>query len=147
MTTKNHWPFPHFTNTENPINFPKMTNPVQEALNSLKAQIEQERQTLLSDAKRNGVSVVHVFDEYDPKGGLTIAFRKSMPGQKSTNMVDCAVVTCSYADNFNRKIGTQLALQKWFDMDTVQLPLSSGWDNEELNGIVKRKFHALFFTE
>lgn len=123
-----------------------MNNQVKEARKTLMVALEEERQHLLSDAKRNGVNVVHVFSENYPKGGLTIAFRKTMPNQKSTNMVDCAIVTCSYADNFNRKVGTQLALKKWFDCDTVQLPLASGWDGEDLNGTVKRKFHAMYFT-
>ena len=140
-TNNNPWPFTSETNIE-------MTKPhlsVIEAKKALMTEIEAERQMLLSDAKRNGVSVVHVFDEYDPKGGLTIAFRKSRPTETSTNMVDVAVATCSYADNFSRKIGTQLALQKWFDCETIQLPLSSGWADEDLNGRVKRKFMAFYF--
>lgn len=107
--------------------------------------IEQDRQRLLEDATRNGVSVVHVFDHDYPKGGLTVAFRKSRPNERSTNMVDCAIATCSYSDNFNRKIGTQIALNKWFTKDTVELPLASGHEDEDLNGRVKRKFMALYF--
>lgn len=141
-TNNNPWPFTSETNIE--MNKPHIT--LIAAQKALMEEIEQERQHLLSDAKRNGVNVVHVFSENYPKGGLTIAFRKTMPNQKSTNMVDCAVVTCSAMDNFNRKVGTMLALRKWFDCDTVQLPLSGGWEGEDLNGIVKRKFHALFFT-
>lgn len=142
-TNNNPWPFTSETNIE-------MTKPhlsVIAARKELLATLEQDRQMLLSDAKRNGVNVVHVFDESDPKGGLTIAFRKAQPTQTSTNMVDVAVATCSYADNFSRKIGTQLALQKWFDGDLVSLPMSTGHADEDLNGIVKRKFHSFFFTE
>lgn len=117
---------------------------VNEARKLLMAQIEQERLEYLADAERNGVKVVHVFDPDQPKGGLSIAFRKSMPHQVSTNMVECAVVTCSYADNFNRKLGTTLALRKWFDGETVSLPLSSGHTYEDLSGRVKRAFTALF---
>lgn len=132
MTNKlNQWPFQIST-------MPKDTQPVA---------AELERLNLLADAKRNGVSVVHVFNEQDPKGGLTIAFRKCRPNERSTNMVDVAVATCSYNDNFNRKIGTQIALTKWFACETIQLPLSSGWADEDLNGIVKRKFHSLFFNK
>lgn len=108
---------------------------------------EKFRDDLLRDAKTNGVSVVHVFDKEHPYGGLTIAFRKVKPNQVSTNMVNCAIVTCAYQDTFNRKLGTELALRKWFDGETVDLPLSSGHADEDLNGIVKRKFMALFFTE
>ena len=104
------------------------------------------RELLLSDAKRNGVNVVHVFNPVHPYGGLTIAFRKVKPNQRSTNMVDIAVATCSYADTFNRKIGTEIALTKWFNCETIQLPLSDGLPNEDLNGLVKRRFGALFFS-
>lgn len=137
----------HFTNTNNPIDFPNMTHSyekVNEARKLLLEQIEQERVELLKDAERNGVKVVHVFYPEFPKGGLTIAFRKSMPGQVSTNMVECAVVTCSFADNFNRKLGTTLALRQWFDGSTVALPLSSGHADEDLSGRVKRAFMALY---
>ena len=142
--TKTPWPF--FQNT----NYPKpkhiMINTFNESRKALVEAIESERQTLLSDAKRNGVSIVHVFNELDPKGGLTIAFRKSMPNQVSTNMVDVSIAVCSHADTFSRKIGTFIALQKWFNNDMVQLPLSTGWADEDLNGIVKRKFTAMHFT-
>ena len=143
-TNNNPWPFPHSSNTENITNFPKMTNKIQEALNSLKASIEDERQTLLADAKRNGVNIVHIFCTANTKGGLTVAFRKTRPNETSTNMVDVAVATCSFADTFSRKIGTHLALQKWFDGDLIQLPLSSGYADEDLNGRVKEAFASMW---
>jgi hypothetical protein len=121
-----------------------MINPIQEALKNLKASIEDERQTLLADAKRNGVQLVHIFCTADTKGGLTIAFRKSRPNEQSTNMVDVAVATCSFADTFSRKIGTHLALQKWFDGFLTQLPLSSGHADEDLNGRVKEAFASMW---
>ena len=107
---------------------------------------EKFREDLLRDAKTNGVSVVHVFDKEHPYGGLTIAFRKAKPNQVSTNMVTCSIVTCAYQDTFNRKVGTELALRNWFDGETIDLPLSTGYADEELNGIVKRKFTQLYFT-
>jgi hypothetical protein len=137
----------HYTNTNNPIDFPTMTHSyekINEAHKAMVAKFEQERIDLLKEAERNGVKVVHVFYPEQPKGGLTIAFRKSMPNQVSTNMVECAVVTCSFADNFNRKIGTTLALQQWFNGFTVALPLSSGFVDEDLSGRVKRAFMALY---
>jgi hypothetical protein len=102
------------------------------------------REELLSDAKRNGVGIVHIFCTENNKGGLTVAFRKVKPRQQSTNMVDVAVATCSIEDTFSRKIGTELALAKWFDGDTIQLPLSSGWPDEDLNGRVKLAFAAMW---
>lgn len=125
-----------------------MTNytKVAQAKKDLLDQIERDRQFLLSDAKRKGVQVVHVFDQDNPKGGLTVAFRKVKPNQISTNMVDVAIATCSFADTFSRKIGTGLALSKWFDGEIVQMPLSSGWADEDLNGRVKDAFTAMWNT-
>jgi hypothetical protein len=103
------------------------------------------RAELLSDAKRNGVGIVHIFCTENTKGGLTVAFRKARPNQQSTNMVDVAVATCSFEDTFSRKIGTELALAKWFDGDNIiQLPLSSGHADEDLNGRVKEAFAAMW---
>ncbi len=102
------------------------------------------RAELLSDAKRNGVGIVHIFCTANNKGGLTVAFRKVKPRQQSTNMVDVAVATCSIDDTFSRKIGTELALAKWFDGDTIQLPLSSGHADEDLNGRVKEAFASMW---
>lgn len=124
---------------------PPTITPVVAAEKALKSCIEDERLKLLQRAKYSGVQLVHVFDEDNPKGGLTIAFRKCRPNERSTNMVDVAVATCSYSDNFNRKIGTQLALAKFFDEETVALPLSTGHSDEDLNGLIKRKFTALYF--
>jgi hypothetical protein len=141
MTNNNNpWPFTSETNI-------KMTKPhlfVIEAKKSLMSVIEQERQTLLADAKRNGVSIVHIFCTENTKGGLTIAFRKTRPNEQSTNMVDVAIATCSFSDTFSRKIGTQIALQKWFDGDMIQLPLSSGHADEDLNGRVKWAFTSMW---
>lgn len=125
-----------------------MTNylKVAQAKKDLLNQIEQDRQSLLSDAKRNGVQVVHIFDQDNPKGGLTIAFRKVKPNQISTNMVEVAVATCSHADTFSRKLGTQLALSAFFNGPTIMLPLSSGYRDEDLNGRVKQAFMSMWDT-
>lgn len=143
-TNNTPWPFLHSTNTDNSIEFPKMPHPIQEALKAMNAEVEAHRQTLLADAKRNGVNLVHIFCTENTKGGLTIAFRKSRPNETSTNMVDVAIATCSFADTFSRKIGTHLALQKWFDGDLIQLPLSSGYADEDLNGRVKEAFASMW---
>lgn len=147
---------PHFSNTNNPIDFPmiNLTNEQKRTRAMGFAKLAQEaadvftayREELLSDAKRNGVQVVHVFNENNPKGGLTIAFRKTQPRQTSTNMVDCAIAVCSFADTFSRKTGTYHALKRWFDGNIAQMPLSSGWADEDLNGRVKQAFTAMWKT-
>jgi hypothetical protein len=51
-------------------------------------------------------------------------------------MVEVAVATCSLADNFSRKIGTHLALQSFEEGNTIRLPLSYGYPEEDLNKTV-----------
>lgn len=113
-----------------------------------KSEIKQEqeaiRRELLENAQVKGVQVVHVFDPERPKGGLTIAFRKHIAEHTSTNMLQISVATCSTLDNFSRKIGTMLALQSFFNENTIDLPLSSGCADEDLNKIVKDTFTRLY---
>lgn len=130
------------TNSTNKERNMALSKLAQEAAKSM----EEYRQELLSDAKRNGVQIVHIFNEANPKGGLTIAFRKSQPRQHSTNMVDVSIATCSFADTFSRKTGTFQALKRWFDGDITPMPLSSGWKDEDLNGRVKDAFMAMWKT-
>ena len=116
------------------------------ALIELRLRDEQERILLLERAKAENVQVVHVFDKDEPKGGLTIAFRKCSP-YSSGNMVTVAVATCSYSDTFNRKVGTNYALYAFFNGNTIDLPLSFGEIDEDLAGRVKRKFSKLYFLD
>lgn len=109
-------------------------------MQDINAEAENYRQELVSFAKDANISIVHIFDKENPKGGLTVAFRKHMPHQNSTNMVEVAVATCSTLDTFSRKIGTQYALDNFRDGRTIDLPLSSGYKYEDLNLMVKEFF-------
>ena len=104
------------------------------------------RQDLLRKANVLGVRVVHVFDDNHPKGGLTIAFRKAVPEHTSTNMVEVSVATCSRLDTFSRKIGTEMALSNFFEGLVVELPLSFGYVDEDLNKVVKEAFSNMYFN-
>lgn len=110
----------------------------------LKRMMDADRKALLEDAENEGVSIVHIFNPASPKGGLTVAFRKHLPEHTSTNMVEVAVVTCSSVDTFSRKVGTAMALSDFFTDKTIDLPLSTGYADEDLNAIVKQKFSALY---
>lgn len=104
---------------------------------------EQYRQGQLEKAKLLGIGIVHVFDQQTPKGGLTIAFRK-VSEHKSGSMVECSVATCSIYDTFNKRIGTAIALDRFFNGKTVQLPILQLYSEDDLNGLVKRAFSALY---
>lgn len=106
---------------------------------------DENRAFLLNKAHILGIGIVHVFDEDNPKGGMTIAFRKVSPFAKGT-MVDVAVATCSKEDSFNRKTGTKLALESFFNGDTIQLPLNNPASKEGISTQVKWAFEGLFYA-
>jgi hypothetical protein len=119
---------------------------VSEAKQMLLAAIKQERAEMLDWANSEDIRIVHVFNSELPKGGLTVAFRKCRPDQVSTNMVECAVAVCSHMDSFDRKTGTHYALSKFDNGETINLPLSSGYESEDLAYRVKRAFASLYFS-
>jgi hypothetical protein len=103
------------------------------------------RAELIAKARLLKIGTVHIFDTDNPKGGLTVAFRK-MSQYKSGKMVECAVATCSDEDAFSKKIGTTRALENFFDGNTIELPLLAYYDLRDLNGVVKRAFTALYLA-
>lgn len=103
------------------------------------------RTELLEKARLLKIGIVHIFDADHPVGGLTIAFRKSSQ-YKSGKMVECSVASCSDQDAFSKKIGTTIALEKFFDERTIELPLLAYYDLRDLNGVVKRAFTAMYYA-
>ena len=104
---------------------------------------EDYRIDLMTKARILGVGIVHIYDTENHKGGLTIAFRKvSQFG--SGKMVQCAVNTCSNKDSFSKKIGTKGALEKFFNSETIELPVLEIWGEEDLNWAIKESFTKLY---
>jgi hypothetical protein len=101
------------------------------------------RNALLAKAKEDGVGIVHIFDDQWTKGGLTIAFKKCTKFESGC-MVEVAVNTCSREDTFSRAIGTTGALDKFFDGQTIQLPLLNFYPKSELSAVVKDSFTRLY---
>ena len=108
-----------------------------------KEAIKEYRNALLAKAKADKVGIVHIFDAFDTKGGLTVAFQKSNE-YKSGVMVTVAVNVCSKDDTFSRSIGTTGALDKFFDGQNIELPLLSGWLPEDLSMAVKYSFTKFY---
>lgn len=106
---------------------------------------DEDRAALLDLAVRSNVGLVHVFNKDRPRGGVTIAFRK-VNEYKSTRMVEIAVAACSPADTFSKRIGSRNALNKFFDSDTIELPLLFGYEDEDVNGAVKIAFSKMFLN-
>jgi len=104
---------------------------------------DHNRALLLEQAQDEGVGLVHIFDEYDPKGGLSVAFRKVSP-YKSGKMVRVAVATCSKDDSFSKKTGAKQALELFFSNKTIDLPILQSFREENLNYAVKLAFLSLY---
>ena len=113
------------------------------AIKVAKHAASEYRNALLTKAKADKVGIVHIFNEFDTKGGLTVAFQKSNQ-YKSGVMVTVAVNVCSKDDTFSRNIGTTGALDKFFDGQTIELPLLSGWLLEDLSMAVKYSFTKFY---
>lgn len=133
-----HFPFPRI--------MPKETH-VGINTSNLNAEIrklaEEYRMSLMARAKDENVGIVHIHSDNWPRGGLTVAFRKANEF-KSGTMVEVAVNTCSSKDMFSRKLGTTGALTKFFDGETIQLPLLNMYQEEDINWAVKQSFTALW---
>ena len=72
-------------------------------------------------AKANRVRIMHVISN-GGKGGVTIAYQKSSPDHPFGKMLKVAVAYCSSHDQYTKKIGTELALTRFFEGETVEVP-------------------------
>lgn len=99
---------------------------------------------ILDYAKADGIGIVHInMQDYSQQGGITIAFAPANK-YKSCRMVNVAVQSCSIDDTFNKRIGTRGALLKFYNDETIQLPLLDYYDKEDLAYLVKQAFTALY---
>ena len=139
----NQWPWP--TQTPEAATQAAKTGQAFEALSKAIAKHaeDQERTALLVDAKIAGVGLVHVYNPSYAYGGLSVAFKKSSEYESGT-MVNVAVATCSHKDAFSKKVGAKAALIKFFDGETIQLPLMKHVSERDLPYIVKEAFSALY---
>ena len=142
------WPFPRAVPTEEVgISLDKLLKALDDMETITKSEQRQRdeeyRLDLMAKATILGVGLVHIYDTIDHKGGLTVAFRKvSQFG--SGKMVQCAVNTCSNKDSFSKKIGARGALEKFFNGETIELPILEVWAEEDLNWAVKTAFTNLY---
>ena len=152
---------PHFSNTNNPIDFPMNKNgfPFPTAnpaavmsIKTVSARIrelaDEMRSNLFAQSKEDGIGIVHIYNisVWNPtKGGLTVAYKKCSEF-KSGRMVQVAVATCSIEDTFNKKVGVYNALTKFYDGETIQLPILNSFDERDLSFAVKAAFTALYET-
>lgn len=113
------------------------------ALNKVLRVVEYDyNQDLRDRAKAFGIGIVHIFNKYTRKGGLTVAYRKVSPHESGV-MVEVAVATCSQEDCFSRKLGTSIAIEKFIAGEVIQLPLALNKE-EGIAYNVKQAFEALY---
>jgi hypothetical protein len=142
------WPFPRVVPTEEVgISLDALLKALEDMEAITKSEQRQRdedyRLDLMAKATILGVGLVHIYDTENHKGGLTVAFRKvSQFG--SGKMVQCAVNTCSNKDSFSKKLGTTGALEKFFNGETIELPILEVWREEDLNWVVKSSFTNLY---
>ena len=119
--------------------------PTQQTLDTRKALKEVADELaakLLAKAREDGVGLVHI---HNVKGGITVAFKAANP-YKNCFMVEVAVKTCSIQDTFVRKLGAVGALELFYSMQTIQLPLLNCFCQEDTAFAVKQAFTALYFS-
>lgn len=116
-----------------------------DTINHIKLAEENLRKEMLLKAKICGVGIVHIKSDENGwrKGGMTIAFKKSNRYPRG-RMVEVAVAVCSPDDTFSRKIGTKLALEKFFSEEVIELPLLEFYSPEDINQAVKQAFSNMW---
>lgn len=116
----------HQTNTANPVNFPGMT-----ATNAWPFPINPvpvKTMNYLDDMADHNIRVCHGYDPHDNRGGVTIAYRKC-GGWRNTKMVEVSLAYCSSKDSFNKKVGVQLAVDRFMNGNTVVVPVRDRHDD------------------
>lgn len=116
-----------------------------DTINHIKLAEENLRKEMLLKAKLCGVGIVHIKSDEGGwrKGGMTIAFKKSNHYPRG-RMVEVAVAVCSPDDTFSRKVGTKLALEKFFSGEVIELPLLEFYSPQDINQAVKQAFYNMW---
>lgn len=97
----------------------------------------------IENAAEQNISVLHVFNKHRPMGGFTVAYRPRSQ-YKNTKMVECAVSTCSAEDRFNKRTGTQLALDNFANGRTIDLPILAVYCQNDITFAIKACFIAIY---
>jgi hypothetical protein len=127
------WPFPTF-----PVKVDLF--PFIPATKAHKADLATKVKPLGEVAKDCGINILHVFDRLQPlAGGVTIAYKKASE-DRSCRMVEVSVAYCVPGDSYNKKIGIDLAVQRFLDGSTVTVPARVNKDDETIPMILIARF-------
>jgi hypothetical protein len=123
---------PHYTN---PIDFPKDHWPFP----TYRPEMIQYN-TVHDDMRALDVRVCHGYDPLHNRGGVTIAYRKCA-NWRNTKMVEVALAYCSPKDSFSKKIGLQLAVERFVSGQTVMVPVRNGHDDTIVGNLLAMFYH------
>ena len=123
--TRNSWPFP----TSKPDDNGTRLN-----LDSLTVTIK----TATQEANDLGVRFAHLFVA-GKKGGCTVAYAPTSD-YRGSKMLDIAVAYTHPNDQYTRKVGAELAAERWLAGQAIQMPLR-GRDNHQTQYNLWRAFY------
>lgn len=97
-------------------------------------------------AREMGLTIQHVYDREHPWGGFTLIYGPSNPGIKG-KMLDIAVAHCSVSDNYNKRVGIDIAFNNFVEGRFISLPVAST-NEEATHFILEYMFNsALHFAD
>lgn len=91
--------------------------------------------TYLDDMLDHDIRICHGYDPQDNRGGVTIAYRKCSDW-RNTKMVEVSVAYCSSKDSFNKKIGCQLAVDRFMNGNTIMVPVRDRTDDSIVGNLL-----------
>lgn len=122
----------HQTNTPSRITFPTPEQAWPFPVNP----IPIKKMTYLDDMADHDIRICHGYDPEDNRGGVTIAYRKCS-GWRNTKMVEVSVAYCSNKDSFNKKIGVQLAVDRFMNGNTIMVPVRIRHDDTIVGNLLQ----------
>lgn len=122
----------HQTNTPSRISFPTPQNAWPFPINPK----PMKTHSYLDDMEDHDIRICHGYDPYVNRGGVTIAYRKCS-SWRNTKMVEVSVAYCSGKDSFNKKIGVQLAVDRFMNGNTIMVPARDKTDDTIVGNLLE----------
>ena len=121
----------HQTNTPAKISFPTPEQAWPFPVNPTPI----KKMTYLDDMLDHDIRICHGYDPQDNRGGVTIAYRKCSDW-RNTKMVEVSLAYCSSKDSFNKKVGVQLAVDRFMNGNTVMVPVRDRTDDSIVGNLL-----------
>jgi hypothetical protein len=122
----------HQTNTPARISFPNVQDVWPFPVNP----VPIKTMTYLDDMLDHDIRICHGYNPENNRGGVTIAYRKCSDW-RNTKMVEVSVAYCSSKDSFNKKIGVQLAVDRFMNGNTIMVPVRIRHDDTIVGNLLQ----------